>query len=174
MPAFVIRFQEPADLSGNPKEQEDVYSVSYDNFHELYVITTTFSNSHMKSVSMNTLSDVKQFLHAMYKYVNLDTCVKSGNYISTAQIDGGMFPTIKVHRRDLLDADVIQTLDQALDVWATITVPGIELYKIIRQYVSAPVTQPTPIAQCKQASCEPRTCCQSGGLNYGQNHHLFI
>lgn len=170
MPAFVIRFHEPADASGATKEKEDVYSISYDHFYEHYAISTTFSNSHLKPISLNTLREVKQFLHALYKYVNLDMSVKTGNYIAYAQVDAGMFPSITVPRRDLLDDDVLQTLDQALDVWATISVPGIEIYKTLtQQFPSQSVKE-----QCEAKTPKQWTCCQPGTCDYKQFNHFFI
>ncbi len=160
MPAFVIRFHEPAKPSGEQTDKEDCYSISYDHFYEHYCITATFSNSNLKPISMNTLDEVKRFLHSLYKYVNLDMCVDSGNYIAYTQIDGGMFPTITVPRRKLLDAAVIANIDEALDVWAKVTVPGIQLRKSLAERVVQTPTTPT---------CNPYACCQPGGYNYEQH-----
>jgi hypothetical protein len=180
MPAFVVRFYGCADASGNQNTGgEDTYSLSYDHFHELYSITTTFSNGNQKPISMNTLDEVKQFFHTLYKYVNLDMPLKSGNYIAFAQIDAGVMPSISFSRRELQRSSVVKTLDDALDVWAKITVPGIHLYTTIQQAASAPAPAPVqPSVFCHPASAKteirnPWACCEPGGWMYEQNRRLF-
>ncbi len=166
MPAFVIRFQEPADPSGvATSKKEEAYSIAYDFFYEHYVITTTFSNSNLKPVSMNTLEEVKQFLHSLYKYVNLDFCVNTGNYIAYAQIDAGMMPTIIVPRRKLLEDYTVMVIDEALDVWAKITVPGIEFMQTIKENTANLATQPA-VCPAAQSIRDPYACCRPGGFNY--------
>jgi hypothetical protein len=178
MPAFVVRFYGTADASGNQPNSEDTYSLSYDHFHELYSITTTFSNGNQKPISMNTLDEVKQFFHTLYKYVNLDIPLKSGNYIAFAQFDAGVMPSISLSRRELLRSSVVKTLDDALDVWAKITVPGIHLYTTIQQAVApAPVPVKPSVfhhpASVKTDVHNPWGCCQPGGWVYEQNRRLF-
>jgi hypothetical protein len=129
MSSFVVRFYEQSDASGNQKPYDDSYVLTYDHFYEYYVITTYFSNSQAKPISMNTLEEVRRFFHTLYKYVNLDMTVQSGNYIAYCQVDAGMFPSIAVPRRALLEKNTVEVLDEALDVWASITIPGMHMAK---------------------------------------------
>ncbi len=184
MPAFVVRFYGTADPSGNHSDSEDAYSLSYDHFYDLYAVTTTYANSERKTISMNTFDEVKQFFHTLYKYVNLDMPLKSGKYIAFAQIDGGAMPSITFSRRELLRSSVVKTLDDALDVWAKITVPGIHFYKFIQPTVAAPAPVPAPAPVqpsvfCHPASTKPETrnpwaCCEPGGWNYEQNRRQLF